>query len=67
VNSVSFDLEAREKWFKQAQMESPAMFARKPGAGSLYWLSARETSGAYLEGARTYRLRVPLPVPARLF
>jgi len=27
------DLEAREKWFYQAQIESPAMFARASGAG----------------------------------
>ena len=45
------DLEAREKWFYQAQIESPAMFARAPGAGSLYWLSARDSTGAYLDGA----------------
>ncbi len=31
------DVEAREKWFFQAQIESPAMFARKPDAGSRYW------------------------------
>lgn len=40
------DLEAREKWFYQAQFESSAMFARSPGAGSLYWLSARDSTGA---------------------
>ena len=34
------DLDAREKWFFQAQIESPAMFARSPGAGSLYGLRA---------------------------
>ena len=61
------DLEAREKWFYQAQIESPAMFARAPGAGSLYWLSARDSTGAYLDGGRTYKLSVPLPVPAKLF
>jgi hypothetical protein len=27
------DLYAREKWFYQAQIESPAMFARAPGLG----------------------------------
>jgi hypothetical protein len=43
------DTEARGKWFFQAQIESPAMFARAPGAGSLYWLSARDSSGAYLD------------------
>jgi hypothetical protein len=61
------DLEAREKWFYQAQIESPAMFARAPGAGSLYWLSARDTTGAFLDGGRSYRLSVPLPVPDKLF
>jgi hypothetical protein len=61
------DLEAREKWFYQAQIESPAMFARAPGAGSLYWLSARDSTGAYLDGGRPYRLSVPLPVPDKLF
>jgi hypothetical protein len=51
----------------QAQIESPAMFARAPGAGSLYWLGARDATGAYLDGGRTYTLSVPLPVPAKLF
>jgi hypothetical protein len=61
------DVYARQKWFYQAQIESPAMFARTPGAGSLYWLSARDASGAYLDGGRTYTLDVPQPVPATLF
>jgi hypothetical protein len=61
------DLYAREKWFYQAQVESPAMFARHPGAGSLYWLGLRDATGGYLTGEHTYRLDVPVPVPARLF
>jgi hypothetical protein len=61
------DLEAREKWFYQAAIESPAMFRRDAGAGSLYWLGIRDKSGAYLDGAKTYKLTVPLPVPAKLF
>jgi heat shock protein HslJ len=61
------DLEAREKWFYQAVLESPAMFRRDPGAGSLYWLGLRDNSGAYLDGGKTYRLTVPLPVPGKLF
>ena len=36
------DVYARQKWFYQAQIESPAMFARAPGAGSLYWLNTRD-------------------------
>ena len=61
------DLEAREKWFYQAVLESPAMFRRDPGAGSLYWLGTRGKDGAFLDGSKMYRLAVPQPVPAKLF
>lgn len=61
------DTYAREKWFYQAQVESPAMFSRAPGAGSLYWLGLRDNGGAYLDGGKNYRLVVPQPVPAKLF
>jgi hypothetical protein len=43
------------------------MFARAPGAGSLYWLRTRDHSGRYLEGNTSYFLDVPQPVPAKLF
>ena len=60
------DLEARDRWFAQAILTSPAMFRRKEGAGSLYWLGLREKTGAYLDGGKTYKLTVPQPVPAKL-
>ena len=58
---------ARQKWLYQAQIESPAMFRRTPGAGSLYWLGTRDITGIYLDGGRSYTLTVPQPVPAQLF
>ncbi|MEE1865089.1 MULTISPECIES: DUF1254 domain-containing protein [Pseudomonas] len=61
------DLQAREKWFFQAMIASPAMFRRAPGAGSLYWLGSRDAQGQYLDGAKAYTLSVPLPLPAKLF
>jgi hypothetical protein len=61
------DLEARNRWFAQAIVTSPAMFRRTPGAGSLYWMSARDKSGAFLDGGKTYRLTIPQPVPEKLF
>lgn len=61
------DLEARDRWFAQAIVASPAMFRRTAGAGSLYWLAARDRSGAYLDGGKAYRLTVPTPVPGKLF
>jgi len=61
------DLDARSKWFYQAQIESPAMFRRTAAAGSLYWLGTRDSAGKYLDGGRTYKLTVPQPVPGKLF
>lgn len=61
------DLDAREKWFFQATFESPAMFRRKAGGGSVYWFGGRDRTGAYLDGGQTYKLIVPQPVPAKLF
>jgi hypothetical protein len=63
----SVDTDAREKWFYQAIGASPAMFRRDTQAGSLYWLGQRDATGAYLDGGRTYKLTVPLPVPGKLF
>jgi hypothetical protein len=61
------DLDAREVWFYQAIGASPAMFRRKAGQGSLYWLGLRDKTGAYLDGGKAYKLTVPLPVPGKLF
>ncbi|HMG34627.1 MAG TPA: DUF1214 domain-containing protein, partial [Blastocatellia bacterium] len=61
------DIQARDHWFSQATGASPKMFARKPGAGSLYWLGLRDKDGAYLDGSKTYKLIVPQPVPQKLF
>ncbi len=61
------DLEARDRWFAQAIVASPAMFNRRAGAGSLYWLSARDSAGAFLDGGKNYRLAIPQPVPGKLF
>jgi hypothetical protein len=58
---------ARQKWFYQAQIESPAMFKRSAGAGSLYWLNTRDSTGAFLDGSNSYSLTVPQPVPDKLF
>jgi len=61
------DLEARDRWFFQAILTSPAMFRRREGSGSVYFLAARDATGAYLDGGATYRLTVPRAVPAKLF
>ena len=64
---MGLDLEARDRWFIQAIVTSPAMFRRTAGAGSLYWMASRDSTGAYLDGGKSYKLTVPQPVPAKLF
>jgi hypothetical protein len=61
------DIQARERWFIQAVVASPAMFRREAGSGSLYWLGLRDKSGEYLDGSKAYRLNVPKDIPAKLF
>ncbi len=61
------DLEARDRWFAQAIVTSPAMFRRTAGAGSLYWMSVRDSKGVFLDGSRNYKLTIPQPVPGKLF
>jgi hypothetical protein len=61
------DTHALDKWFFQAIAASPQMFRRDEGAGSLYWLGLCDKSGAYLDGGKSYKLTVPLPVPSKLF
>ncbi|MCG5430891.1 DUF1214 domain-containing protein [Mycobacterium sp. MYCO198283] len=67
VTATGMDLEARDRWFAQAVGTSPAMFGRRAGDGSLYWIAVRDADGDYLDGGHTYELTVPLPVPADLF
>jgi hypothetical protein len=43
------------------------MGLRVRGAGSLYSLGLRDIDGAYLDGGKTYWLRIPQPVPQKLF
>jgi hypothetical protein len=64
---MGLDLEARDRWFIQAIVTSPAMFKRTEGAGSLYWLGNRDATGVFLDGGNTYKLSIPQPVPNRLF
>ncbi|MEU1204171.1 DUF1214 domain-containing protein [Nocardia sp. NPDC005825] len=62
-----FDLDARDRWFIQAIIASPAMFRRQVGNGSLYWLGLRDRDGAFLDGGASYTLDIPQPVPCSLF
>jgi hypothetical protein len=46
---------------------SPAMVSKVVGVGSQYFFTTRDAGGAHLDGAKTYRLRLPPKVPVTQF
>jgi hypothetical protein len=46
---------------------SPAMVEKHVGAGSQYLMTAHDSEGAFLDGGRSYRLRVPAKIPVKNF
>jgi hypothetical protein len=59
--------DARTMFFYLATMTTPAMVNAKVGQGSQYALSASDAEGRYLDGAKSYRLRLPPEIPAKDF
>jgi hypothetical protein len=63
---AGLDLEARDRWFAQAIVASPAMFRRVEGGGSRYWLAARDDRRLPRRGTRLPP-RDPAAGPGSLF
>jgi len=61
------DLDARTLFFYGAIAITPAMAAKMVGLGSQYAFCSRDKDGAYFDGSKTYRLRMPPNVPAKDF
>ena len=55
----------RMAWF--ATGRAIAMRGEKPGVGSAYTWAYRDTNGDWIDPKRTYRLRLPGPIPAKDF
>ena len=51
----------------EAVVTTRAMVARIPGVGQAYLGAYRDAQGEWLDGGKTYRLRVPPNVPAKQF
>ena len=60
-------LDARTLFFYQATVNTPAMVEQMIGAGSQYAYAATDKNGDYLDGAKTYKLRIPANPPAKDF
>ena len=60
-------IDARNNVYYMGAGNSPAMMAKNVGQGSQYLWTYRDASGAFLNGAESYRLRVPANVPIKNF
>jgi hypothetical protein len=56
---------ARTAWFGTGR--AVAMVTPKPGTGSAYTWTFRDAAGQWLDPARTYRMKLPAPIPAKDF
>lgn len=61
------NLDARTAFFYGYTLNTPAMVLEMVGAGSQYAVAATDNEGNYLDGSKTYRLRIPADVPAKDF
>jgi hypothetical protein len=60
-------VDARNNVYYMAAGNTPAMMDKNVGQGSQYLWTYRDASGAFLDGAKTYRLHVPPHIPAGNF
>ena len=61
------NLRASDSYYFLGYGASAAIGKPAVGAGSIYWSAFRDGTGASLDGGKTYKLRVPGPVPGKLF
>ena len=61
------NMDARTLFFYQATVNTPAMVLEMVGLGSQYAYAATDGNGAYLDGSKAYKLRIPANAPAKDF
>jgi len=60
-------LDQRSAWFYEAYSAAPSMAPKRPGPSSAYLGAYQDKRGHWLDGGRSYRLRVPANPPMKLF
>lgn len=60
-------LDERASWFYEAVGAGAAMAPKRPGPNSAYLSAYKDKAGEWLDGGRSYRLRVPPNPPIKLF
>jgi hypothetical protein len=65
---TNFDeLDERTDWFYEAIAASYAMITKTPGVGSIYLSTYRDKDGDWLDGGKSYRLRIAPNPPMQQF
>jgi len=60
-------LDERTDWFYEAIASSYAMITKTPGVGSIYLSTYRDKDGNWLDGGKSYRLRIAPNPPMQQF
>jgi hypothetical protein len=60
-------LDERASWFYEAVGAGPSMAPKRPGPSSAYLGTYKDKAGQWLDGGKSYRLRVPPNPPIKLF
>jgi hypothetical protein len=60
-------LDERGAWFYEAATAAYGMVSKKPGIGSTYLSTYKDSEGNWLDGANNYVLHLPANVPAKNF
>ncbi len=60
-------LDGRAAWFYEAVTTSSGMVTRTPGVGQVYLGTYKDKDGDWLDGTKSYRLRVPADAPVEQF
>lgn len=60
-------LNQRSAWFYEAYSAAPSMAPKRPGPSSAYLGAYMDKRGNWLDGGKSYRLRVPPNAPMKLF
>jgi hypothetical protein len=60
-------LDERTDWFYEAIASSYAMITKTPGVGSIYLSTYRDKDGDWLDGGKSYRLRIAPNPPMQQF
>jgi hypothetical protein len=67
LNNGARLLDARSVFHYMCTVVTPAMVMEIVGVGSQYFYTAEDSTGAWLDGGRNYRLKLPKDIPAQNF